>query len=518
MAAWSKTRMRTVAGLLLVISVLLCAPVIIYYFGNFYSASPEQFKNWYPALHLVLYPLVKVLPFLFLFFVLWLLRDALHGCFQYLLKLAADFPSKKNIHALKRFTMNAAVMCVSAIVVLIIAEVALRIAGMKPGFRISSQYFTEVDSLYLLKGFIADSNGILCVDSETREYIRSEIATKNSKGELLPLDRLQSTEVYTLPEDYIALRYPEYKSQFKKFLSSLGSEDSSELDFTTAVQEYVKCPINANGFKSIAFKKYASKRKSILLLGDSFTWGHSSSNKTNGFGDLLLTMGYIVYNTGITSTDPAQYLQLAKILIPQLQPDYVVVNFYMGNDIFFFERKPKPFIPVFYCTNAGNLISCPEGIYFYSPQEAYAHTLDVFKIPIGESRLNNFCAKTVIGTLFWRMLAKLNLTDVMLPKYADYYTRVRKLTTPTPYSDKQIKEIKAITERQGGKFFITVIPSLAGNDFLYPNEKQPLLTGISYHVPPITLEHYEHKLDGHYNDLGHRMHAEFIDSLIKNTP
>lgn len=526
---------QPITGFVLLAVAVAAFPFLNYYFGTFYNGNWQQYKIWFPRFFFLLYPLVKFFPFLFLAVALWLIRNfarnsilkILHVLRETVHRLKSGSSAQKKtvsdattflFQKLKKPAMNLLLLFTTIFVVLLAAEYALRAFGLKAGYRIYSQYFTPVDSLRNLKGFIADSNGIFCVSPDARDFIRSELATKKTAEELLPLDRLQSTEVYTLPKDFLALRQPDYHSTFKTFLATTHSPaDTSDREFFAAVQEYAQCPINTNGFKSIAFRKYPSRRKSILLLGDSFTWGHSSSNKTNCFADILLAKGYVVYNTGITGTDPAQYLQIARILVPQLKPDYVVANFYMGNDIVYFERKPEPYVPVFYCTNAGNIISCPEGIYFYDAQEAYQHTLSVFTIPAANNGFNRFCSKTVIGTLVWRIAAKFHLVDALLPQYIAYYDKVRTLTTKTPYSDIQLKHIQEITEQYGGTFLLTVIPSLDGKDFLYPEEKQPLFTGMQYFVPPITLEHYLQKLDGHYNDLGHKMHAAFIDSLIRNS-
>ena len=511
-------------------------PLVNYYFGNFYRGTFGDYKNWYPRFFFLVYPAVKSLPLLVIVIAAWLLKDAFmltvkhtgnftRKFFSFLnaekaarKKSFADFV-QAHTPAMKRFVMNLLLLFVSVALMLSLAEIILRMNGMKPGFRLSSQYFTPVDSLYELNAFTTDSNGIQSVSPEAQEFIRDELQTKNSPNELSALTKVQSTEVYSLPEDFLELRSPGYHSDFKTFLQTIESPaDSTDAEFYNAIKEYVRCPINSNGFKSIAFKKYPSKRKSILLLGDSFTWGHSSSNKTNSFADLLLAKGYIVYNAGITGTDPAQYLQIAKVWIPRLQPDYVVVNFYMGNDIVYFERKPEAHVPVFYCTNAGNLISCPEGIYFYNPKEAYEHTLSVFAIPAQNNRFNRMCSKSVLGTFLWRILAKFRLVNALLPQYITYYEKVNALTLPTPYSDMQLQEIKKIAEQNGSRFLLLVIPSLDGKKFLFPTKEKPLFKGVPYFIPPVTLKNYHQKTDGHYNDSGHKMHAEFIDSLIKNSP
>jgi len=403
---------------------------------------------------------------------------------------------------------------ITLVIALSIAECVLRMKGVQPGFKTSVKFFKRVDPLYILEGFHADSNGVFSVSREARQVICNVLQTKQMKE--VSINRQQCADVYSLANDFIKIRSESYRSDFKSILEKINSEeDAADKEFSDAVKEYINCPINSNGFKSIEFKKYKGKRKSILLLGDSFTWGHSASNITNGFADLLLAKGYIVYNTGISGADPPQYLRLSQLLIPQLKPDYVVVNFYMGNDIQYFERKPKPFMPLMYITNAGNLFACPEGVYFESAQEAYDFSLAELTIP-AEGAFNNVCSKTAIATLLWRSLQKDDLPPaILLPRYAGYLKKVKQAATETPYSDIEIEQIKETAEQYEGDFLLIAIPQLKEGKFVFPDSDPRLFKRLEYFVPPVELKHYHQFTDGHYNDLGHAMHAEFIETVLK---
>ena len=87
---------------------------------------------------------------------------------------------------------------------------------------------------------------------------------------------------------------------------SLDDAEFAYLDYATA-------PVNEEGFKSIAFKKYETEKTSILLLGDSFTWGLTAVPSFKSFADVLAARGYVVYNTGIVGNDPAYYAAIAKL-------------------------------------------------------------------------------------------------------------------------------------------------------------------------------------------------------------
>jgi hypothetical protein len=204
---------------------------------------------------------------------------------------------------------------------------------------------------------------------------------------------------------------------------------------------------------------------------------------------------------------------VARKYVPLLKPDFVVVNFYIGNDIVYYERKPEPYVPVLYSTNAGNLLSCPEGIYFNTPEEAYSYTLAHFNIPKEDSRYNSLSSKTVLSTLLWIAITKWKPNWTMF-RYNDYYEQIEKVKTLTPYSDLQLREIKRIAGHNGADFMLIAIPKYDGEKFIFPKDYPLLFAGLDYHVPPINKEHYMNREDGHYNDLGHAMHAEFIDSLV----
>lgn len=499
-------RRQPFIALILLLGILISLPYIHYYLLNFYKSGWQQYKAWYPHLYFIIYPLVKITPYVTAALILWLLR-----------KTIADF-FYPPFRIMKRYLLNVMLAGIAIATMLSLSEFALRASGYKPGFRMNYQYFTPVDSLYELSGFYADSNGILCISQEARQFISAELHTKNNAKELTPLDATQSAEVFHLPLHFMKLRENNYHSPFKSFLETLDAPaDAADKEFFNAIKDYTLSPINASGFKSIEFKRYNGKRKSILLLGDSFTWGHSAKNITDCFADLLLTKGYVVYNTGITGVDPAQYLQITKVLVPLLKPDYIVVNFYMGNDIKYFKREPLPYVPVFYCTNAGNLISCPDGIYFMSAKEAYDYSLSNFIIPKGIP-FNDFCSRFVLTTLLWKTLVSYGMVDGSIPQFKEYFAQAYRLKTKTPYSDLELREIKKITEAHNGKFLLVVIPSFENGKFHYPQDVPTLFLGIDYFVPPIEKKHYHQKTDGHYNSSGHAMHADFIDSLVKSYP
>ena len=286
-------------------------------------------------------------------------------------------------------------------------EFLLRKVGFDPGKVYRSHYFQAVDSLVEKKGHIADSLGIFKVDPSARTEIKNRIAEALLKKECIPQYKLnpkETYEVFNLVPEFMKVHCEQLGNEFTTKVKELKTQDPdtwSKLD--SAIWAYSFCPINQDGFKSIAFQKYPNAKKSILLLGDSFTWGHSTSSKTNSFADALLAQGYAVYNTGISGTDPVQYEVVAKKFIPILQPDVVIVNFYLGNDVQYYKRSAKPFQPTFFATNAGNLMSFYNGVECSTVDEAYDMAIKMHYLDQNQL-LRRWCSSTCISTLSYHVL------------------------------------------------------------------------------------------------------------------
>jgi lysophospholipase L1-like esterase len=400
----------------------------------------------------------------------------------------------------------------STIVTLLIAEITLRVMFHQiPGFHTYSQWFTPVDTLYSLKGFYADSTGVFKVDNEAADYLHEHLTTKPYSVDTLTH---VSWDVYILDKYYRELTKGGVQNEFSKFINRLASKpDSLRDEFEAAVLEYTLRPINNDGFRSIAFKNYAGPRKKILLLGDSFTWGHSAENITSSFADILLSRGYVVYNTGISGADPEQYLAIAQQLVPVLKPDYVVVNFFMGNDIQYYERPIQPYMPFHYMTNASNLIACPHGTYFKNANEAYNFVYANYTIP-PDNLLNRICAKTTITTLMWQILCKLNRATTVPNAYKSYYAKAAKLKLEKPVCNHIFKQLKEICSANNSAIFILSIPDLVNDKLKFAPEVEGLFENIEFHSPNVIPEDYN-RHNGHYNNQGHKKHADLIQQLIE---
>ncbi len=406
----------------------------------------------------------------------------------------------------------------ATLIFLIIGEVVLRMFGFHPGYHTNSQYFTPVDSLIEYKGFYTDENGITKIDSLAAINVAKRISTNNRS-----FDLNEAGEVNYLSYYFIQFQNGELNNSLYNYYKELNKKSKHLLtEFEKNVLLYIHSPINKDGFRSISFQPYSDDKTSVLLIGDSFTWGHSATNVTNSFADDLLSKGYIVYNTGITATDPTQYLAIAQKYIPILKPDYVIVNFFIGNDILYSKREAKPYQPVFYATNAGILMANSEDMFFPSPKAAYQHVIDNWYIPVKENIFNRLMAKTSITSLMWKITNPVNLFPdfINLFPYLDLKTKImhdklqHEKRSKTPYCNIELNEIKKICEINNSRYILSSIPEIYKWTEKRTQDFPGLFGDLNYVEMKVEKSDYVLS-NAHFNDKGHAKYATFLDSVIK---
>ncbi|MCG3167503.1 MAG: hypothetical protein POELPBGB_03295 [Bacteroidia bacterium] len=488
-------RTKHILIFILVNSALLIVFKAVWFLENFSGTSLSDIQEIYPRFYKVVFLIAhQTSNCIGIWFILFLFLNGL------LIYLFAGFYNKKSEVVL------------ATIVVLLLfaaAEFTLRKSGYKPGIHTYVRYFNRVDSLYIMKGFEADENGIFKVSKTAVDEIREKVKTKDST-----LTKNQTLEVYSLVNEHIDLLNKKQDNEFAHNYYKLAVTDSSKLsELEKTVVGFVSSPINSDGFRSIEFKPYENKKPKILLIGDSFTWGHSATVKSGSFADILLARGYTVYNAGISGTDVAQYLAVAKKYIPLLKPDVVIVNFFLGNDITYFRREVKPFTPAFFPTNAGNLMTCPHGTYFKDMHEAYKFNLQLYEIVEDENMFNYVMSKTVITTLMWKILLKAGIVNYG-SQVRNYFNENEKIKYPKPYCDNELREIKSIAEQNAARFILSSIPEVYRFTFNTKKDFPDLFDGLDYVEMEVTKEDY--KLDdGHFNDFGHKRYADFLIRQIE---
>lgn len=401
---------------------------------------------------------------------------------------------------------------VIGISIFIVIEFTLRqFLHIYPGNHTYTKWFKEVDSLKTHQGFTTDSSGIFKVDDGVAKFLSARLQSDSAMS--LPKDETnKNLEVYGL--DYQFNNIEKKDCILGKLIKSTPKKSVKDY-LDSAIISYSKNPINEDGFRSITFKKYPSSKKKILLLGDSFTWGHNAEPIGNSFADYLLSKGFVVFNTAISGSDPEQYLATAEKYTPLLKPDFVIVNFYTGNDVQYFRRKLFPGIPIFYSTNAGNILSCPEGVTFHTAKESYDFAISRITIPYS-TLFNRLCSLTSLGTLIWKFANKIGLTNEKHPEYDAIYAEQEKLKQIKPTCNDIIKEIDSLSKKNGASFFLISIPNVESGKLIRAKDIQYLFENIKYLEAPVSETDYI-KSNFHYNNEGHLKHGKFIEALINKT-
>ena len=394
---------------------------------------------------------------------------------------------------------------------LLLGEVVLRMMGYKPGKISYSQWTKEVPQLSNRYGFAADSNGIFKVDALATHWIDSVIQIhkhdQRYKDDRNIADSLVF-EVYSLGYESLNLMHAKIKNPLTSLYQKIKNENSDN-DLHRAIQNYIEHPVNSDGFRSIEFRPCNKAKKKLLLIGDSFTWGHSATNITNSFADILLAKEYAVYNAGISGAEPAQYAAIINKYVPLLHPDVVVVNFYLGNDVMYFDRKVAPYKPIFYATNAGNLIACPYTTYFQDGKAAYDFMLKTSYLS-HENWFKTICAQTSITTLSWMVLRKFGFAWDTPLAYKDYYQQELSREQQEPTANQLMKTAEEVCKANNCRFVLAIIPERKGSGLSKVKDYKNLFPQQNYFYPAsLTPSDYRND-DGHFNDAGQNSYTKFL--------
>lgn len=195
----------------------------------------------------------------------------------------------------KGFWFKFGIQVVILLVLFIIAEMALRVAGMQAGCLIDD-FKIEENPVYQPR-FVSDEVGINHIHSEPGLLM---------KGSVINEEGFRSRIAYT----------PQSVDSVKK-----------------------------------------TGKKVVMLIGDSFVEGCCADDVRNSFGDIInRDKQYEVLNFGVAGTDLVQYKLVAQKYAATLKPDRVVICFYMGNDIMYCDRLPTPGVPLTYPFKANKWI------------------------------------------------------------------------------------------------------------------------------------------------------------------
>ncbi|MCF8276215.1 MAG: SGNH/GDSL hydrolase family protein [Flavobacteriales bacterium] len=398
---------------------------------------------------------------------------------------------------------NLGLMLFSTLFTVIAVEIGLRILDYTPGQFGYNRWVHPVDSLIVFEGFTTDSTGILTVDTKLVAKMKARPNRHVSASEHLSEERRYPHEVYSVLMGHgLDTDYSKPLNEFWVRFNKLKFDERQAWDRKYA--EYASDPINKEGFYSIPFVAKADSKPSILLLGDSFTWGHSASDCTNSFANILFSRGLWVYNTGISGADVSQYKAILKKYGPLIRPDVVVCNFFMGNDVQYFERKLSEKVPLNYHTNAGVIYSNHFGVSFPTANEAYENIMKNMIIP-QNTLINKIFSTTVFSTLCWEYLVNLGLID--------HHFFIGEKFPQSPITAVQSEEMQRFCDSIGAKFVMSVIPEFK-NGKLNGAELIPNLFGeVPYYQHNSEVWMYDRE-DGHFNDEGHLAYADYLEQIL----
>ena len=201
---------------------------------------------------------------------------------------------------------------------------------------------------------------------------------------------------------------------------------------------------NADGFRGNPFTPVAGLRPTLLLVGDSFTWGASAKPLENSFADRLGAAGYHVYNAGIPGTGPAQYARLVDKYVPRLKPTATAVFLFLGNDVNATFETLQPYRDLHYVTNFGFLRGYDDrGHYFHDGREAFDYLRKRYCGCI-DSPLDAFLYHSALGTLADRLLGG----SGRLPYDPD-----------RRWLQAELNRMGATCRQNGSQFFLFLIPT-----------------------------------------------------------
>jgi hypothetical protein len=375
-------------------------------------------------------------------------------------------------------------------------EIAMRFILGFPTKLSFEKWFNEVDKLELInKGIVADSSGMMHFSVKRYQSLKDSLSDYKCTSYFIARKQ-NSSDLCTFELSKIINNHRKGRNIFfEKF------DLSNDSCFCKIISDYLDNPINAYGFYSIDFQKECPNRKKILLIGDSYTLGHSANNFLNSFSNHLLKKGYLVYNAGFSGGDPTQYKLVAKNLIPIVKPDIIIVNFFAGNDIQYFKRIALPYTPLYFNTNAGDIVSSINGVSFTKPDEVYEIIRNFHYGNIG--LISKFLIKNsaIYSLVYEKLLYKPNYKSLPIVEINDF-----------PFSNSELLEIKKISDQENIEFVLSVIPNLIDNKIDYKNLGFENL--IDHHIFNAQKSHYNLD-DIHFNDLGHYLYANYLDSIIK---
>lgn len=410
--------------------------------------------------------------------------------------------------------------------------------GYRPGQFQQFGGFQAVDSLEILKNFTTDEAGIYkfspWVSDTTSALFDAHGCGLWSRwqrhnygqidGSMDDIDRVYN-EFYELrsgqPCSFLEpLEAERTTSELGRAYAEIEKRSISS-DWAKAVEQMIRRPYNQDGFRSIPFNANHAGAPRVLIIGDSFVYGMSAKPYYNCFTDRLLARGYLIYNTGIPGTDPAQYAAIAKKYIPLLKPDIVVVCHFLGNDMMMFPREARQNQPHEHLTNAGFFESAPMGQHL-SAEEAYAFYNSLIQIPKDAPGFG-FWSATSITSMGWNILYRYGSVT---HKPLEQYNAARQVSQEKliEHTRPHFRQLDSLCKAFSVPLINAIVPhatqsSLIKNGIVHFDCTliDSLFIGQRYYLPDSIFQAQSDfpQDDNHFNNWGSLKYADFLEGLLR---
>jgi hypothetical protein len=264
-------------------------------------------------------------------------------------------------------------------------------------------------------------------------------------------------------------------------------------------------------------------KKTLMIIGDSYTEGCCPDSVSHSFPDLLgKNEKYGVLNMGVAGTDLLQYELVARRYVPELKPDLVMVVVYIGNDIPYNPRPATPGIPTNYPFRKNKWISslAPDHIagqrnlILKTPEEAYRFFLDHYTLK-GSNR--NWFEKTIAhSVIFSRIYLAVELMRAKHDWHSHVHEPVLDLKEET---QKILHAIASGCEKATVPYVIVCIPAPAEAEEGEALKKKyaDMFSGVNWYIPTdLKLKDYDGKeASNHFNNEGHRKYTKFLEHILQ---
>lgn len=293
--------------------------------------------------------------------------------------------------------------------------------------------------------------------------------------------------------------------------------------------------INQQGFRgtfdytaqSVDSIRKATNKEIIMIIGDSFVEGCCADTVTNSFPDLVNEdPHYCVLNFGVAGTDPVQYKLIAQKYVAALKPDRVIVPLYFGNDIFAFERKPSPGVPLTFpfknnkwlFSVTDNSVSLEENRVLKTPMEAYHFYIEHYTL-FGDNR--NWFEKLISHSICFSKLylaAERKLRQRQWERQEMEKHPGKTYETAEEITNRLLTQLKASCDSAQVPVLFVGIPSPmeAAKGKALLNTYGAVFKNLEWSVPDnLSLSDYDGSgVSNHFNNTGHEKYAAFLKKLL----